>query len=100
MQGVRARVEGRSAPMTGEILEFGVYLAVALSFLASWVLLLIRPLEWRGWLVSLGAGAAWLVTWYAPLPAPLGFLLAIAVICALVRGRARGEVPGADRVAT
>jgi len=87
LEGVRDRVEDRSAPMRGEVLEFGVYLAVALTFVASLVLLLIRPLEWRGWLVSVGAGAAWLITWYAPLPASIGFLFAIAVVCALVRSR-------------
>jgi len=38
------------------------------------VVILIRPLTRRGWLVGLAAGAAWLIMWYVPVSLETGVL--------------------------
>ncbi len=83
LQGVKGRVENHIEPMAVGTIEFAIYLASALVFLAAIILNLLRPLTWRGWLSGLAAGAAWLVTWYAPLPVWIGSLLDLMVIWGL-----------------
>jgi len=72
LQGVKERVEGRVEPMAQQNVEFVVYVVAFLIFLAAIGLILLRPLTWQGWLVGLGAGAVWLITWYAPVPIWVG----------------------------
>ena len=83
LQSVKGRVENHIEPMAVGTIEFAIYPASALVFLAGIVLNLLRPLTWRGWLLGLAAGAAWLVTWYAPLPIWIGALLELMVLWGL-----------------
>jgi len=66
-------------------IEFTIYLVAALLFIAALVLVLIRPLTWRGWLAGLAAGIIWLVVWYGPIPAWVGAALELFVIAGLIR---------------
>ena len=83
LQGVKGRVENHIEPMALGTLEFAIYLASALIFLAAMILNLLRPLTRRGWFLGLAAGASWLVTWYAPLPIWIGALLELIVLWGL-----------------
>ena len=74
LQGVKGRVEGQIEPMAQANMEFAIYLASALIFLGAIVWILVRPLNWCRWLAGLAAGAAWLITWYAPVSIRIGFL--------------------------
>ncbi|HUL54533.1 MAG TPA: hypothetical protein VLT83_14110 [Opitutaceae bacterium] len=90
LQGVKDRVEGRVEPLARANTEFAVYVVAALTFGAAVVLTLLRPFTRRRWLASLGAGATWLLTWYAPVPVGLGVLLtilALAGVCLAFRNR-------------
>lgn len=66
LQGVKGRVEGQIEPMAKANTEVAIYLTTAFIYLGSVVLILLRPLTWRRGLSSLAAGAAWLISWYAP----------------------------------
>ncbi|MBC8161158.1 MAG: hypothetical protein H7Z42_08050 [Roseiflexaceae bacterium] len=89
LQGVKDRVERRVEPMAQQHVEFALYVVAFLGFLAAVGLILLRPLTWRDWLVGLGAGAAWLITWYAPVSIGIGAVLNTVVIWGLIRGRAK-----------
>ncbi len=93
LQGVKDRVDGSSQPFALGTIEFAIYLAAALLFLAALVLVLIRPLTWRGWLAGLAAGMIWLVVWYGPAPVWMGALLDLLVIVGLIRGFRRTAAP-------
>jgi len=96
LMGVRDRVEGRVEPMAQANAEFAVYVAAFLVFLVSLVLLLVRALTWRRWLAGLAAGAAWLITWYAPIPFWAGAALELLVIWGLFqsfRGLSEQKLP-------
>jgi hypothetical protein len=93
LQGVKGRVEGYSEPMALQNIEFAIYLAAALLFFAALVLVLLRPLTWRGWLAGLAAGIIWLVVWYAPVPVWVGAVLELFVIGTLVRAFRRTSPP-------
>jgi hypothetical protein len=80
LQGVKGRVEGRIEPMAQANTEFAIYLASAWIFLGASVLLLLRPLTWRRWLAGVAAGAAWLITWYAPVSIWIGAVLELLVL--------------------
>ena len=84
LQGVKDRVEGRIEPMAMQNIEFTIYVVAVFIFFAALVLILIRPLTRRGWLVGLAAGAAWLITWYAPVSIWIGVLLELLVLWALI----------------
>lgn len=84
LQGVKGRVEGNIEPMTRANIEFAIYVLSALIFLGAVILLIRRPLSWRSWLASLAAGAAWLITWYAPIPIWIGVFLEILVVWNMV----------------
>jgi hypothetical protein len=71
--------------MARQNLEFAVYLLVFLIFLVATVLLLLRPLSWKPWLVGLAAGGAWLLTWYAPIPVWIGAALGLSAALGLRR---------------
>jgi hypothetical protein len=83
LQGVKGRVEGKIEPMAQANTEFVIYLLAALIFFAAVILLFLRPLSWRTWLAGLAAGAAWLITWYAPVSIWIGafleFIMAIGL---------------------
>jgi hypothetical protein len=83
LQGVKGRVEGRIEPMARANTEFAIYLAAAWIFLVVIVLILLRPLTWRRWLAGLAAGAALLITWYAPIPTRIGALLELLIVWGL-----------------
>jgi hypothetical protein len=83
LQGVKGRVENHIEPMAVGTVEFAIYLASALVFLAAIILNLLRPLTWDRWLWGLAAGAGWLVTWYAPFPIWIGALLELMVLWGL-----------------
>ena len=80
LHGVKGRVEGHIEPMAWINMEFFIYVAVALILVVAIALLIVRPLSWGRWLAGMVAGAVWLATWYAPIPAWIGALL---LICAL-----------------
>ena len=65
LQGVKDRVEGRNESFAWQNVQFAIYAATLLIFLAALVWVPLRPLTWRRWLAGLAAGAAWLITWYA-----------------------------------
>jgi hypothetical protein len=69
--------------------KFAVYVAALLIFLAAVGLLLLHPLTLSGFLVGLGAGAAWLIIWYAPISIWTGCLLSLLSMGVLIRGRVR-----------
>ncbi len=94
LQGVKDRVEGRVEPFASSTAEFAVYLATLLIFLTALVLILVRPLTWTGWLMGLAAGAAWLVTWYAPIPTWAGGLLGLLTLWGLRLGFFMSHVTG------
>lgn len=75
LQGVKDRAEGRVEPMARQNVEFAIYVATFLIFVAG---LFAPPLTRQGWLAGLLAGAAWLVTWYAPGGLWIGPLLVVA----------------------
>jgi hypothetical protein len=85
LQGVKDRVEGHIEPMMVQNIEFTIYVVAALIFFVAFVLILIRPLTRRGWLVSLAAGAAWLITWYAPVSIWGAVLLELLILWGLIR---------------
>lgn len=85
LQGVKGRVEGYSKPMAQANIEFVIYVLAALWFFAALVLVLLRPLAWRGWLAGLVAGITWLVVWYSPVSIWVGAVLELFVVGALVR---------------
>lgn len=88
--GIEDRVKGRIEPMEVQNVEVAIYLGAALVFLASLILILVRPLTRRRWLLGLAAGMAWLFTWYAPAPLAVGAALEIIVLWGLVSGPASG----------
>jgi hypothetical protein len=85
LEGVKGRVEGYSEPLALNTTEFVIFLVAALLFCTAIVLVLVRPLTWRGWLAALGSGLIWLVVWYAPVSVWIGAVLELFVIAALVR---------------
>lgn len=80
LQGVKGRVEGEIEASWHQDLEFGLYTLSAVIFLAGIVVVAVRPFKWVNWLVALGAGAAWLLTWFARLP-HLGGCLLVGAAC-------------------
>jgi len=85
LQGVKGRVEGHIESMAWTNTEFFTYVAVALIFVVAIVLLIMRPFSWRRWLAGLAAGAVWLITWYAPIPAWIGAVLFVCAVYGLWR---------------
>jgi hypothetical protein len=85
LEGVKGRVEGHNESFALTTIEFTIYLIAALLFLAALVLVLLRPLTWRGWLAGLAAAIDWLVVWYAPVPVWVGAVLELFVLGALAR---------------
>ncbi len=83
LHGVKGRVEGQIEPMAQQNFEFTVYVLSALIFLAGLLLLLIRPLTRERWLAGLAGGAAWLITWYAPVSIWIGVGLELLVLWGL-----------------
>lgn len=75
LQGVKGRVEGNIEPMAQANIEVVLYVMAAMIFFAALILILVRPLTWQNWLAGLGAGAAWLIIWYAPISTWMGSLL-------------------------
>lgn len=68
LAGIKGRVEGTVEPMAVQNTEFVLFLISAFTFVASLILLLVRPLGWRQGLAGLVAGLVWLLTWYATIP--------------------------------
>jgi hypothetical protein len=87
LHGVKDRAEGRVEPFWRQTLEFVIYLWALVAFPIAIVVTLRRPLGWPAWLAGLGAGLAWLVVWYAPLPMPVAVLLNGLVVWGLIRSR-------------
>jgi hypothetical protein len=85
LQGVKGRVEGSSKSMAQANVEFAIYVISFLVFIAALIMILLRPLTWRGWLTGLLTGIAWLVVWYAPVPVWVGAALELLVLAALIR---------------
>ena len=80
LQGVKGRVEDHVEPMIQANTEFAIYVASVLIFLGAVVLILLGPLAWRTWLAGFSAGAAWLITWYAPVSIWVGAFLELFVL--------------------
>jgi hypothetical protein len=80
LQGVKGRVEGHMEPMAKANTEVAIYLMSAFMYLGSVVLILLRPLTWRRGLAVFAAGAAWLITWYAPVTIWIKALLELPVL--------------------
>jgi hypothetical protein len=92
LQGVKGRVEGKIEPMAQANIEFVIYLASALIFLAAVILIFLRPLSWRSWLAGLAAGVVWLMIWYAPISIWIGVLSELLVLRELSRSRQKFSV--------
>lgn len=80
LQGVKGRVEGHNEPMAKANIEVVIYLASAFIYVGSVILTLLHPLTWRRGLAVFAAGAAWLITWYAPVSIWIGALLELLVL--------------------
>ncbi len=80
LQGVKGRVENQIEPMAKQNSEVVVYMATALIFILTLLLLLIRRLTWKTWLTGLAGGVVWLVTWYSPAPIWMGVGLGLLVL--------------------
>jgi hypothetical protein len=93
LQGVKGRVEGYSQSLALGTIEFAIYLVAAMLYFAALVLILIRPLTWRGWLAGLAAGIIWLVVWYGPVPVWVGAMLELFVVVGLIRAFRRTAPP-------
>lgn len=85
LQGVQGRVEGHVEAMAQANTEFAIYLGSALLFVAAEVLILLRPLTRSRALAGIAAGAAWLITWYAPMAIWFGGILDLGVLWLLFR---------------
>jgi hypothetical protein len=77
LQSVKGRVEGQIEPAWVVDVEFFIFVAVIGIFVAALIALLSHPLTWPSWFVACGAGIAWLLIWYAPLPIPISVLLSL-----------------------
>lgn len=95
LQAVKGRVEGKIEPMAQANIEFVIYLASALIFLGTVILVFLRPLSWRGWLTGLAAGLAWLITWYAPISIWMGAFVELLVLWILRRTSEKRFTPKA-----
>lgn len=95
LQGVKGRVEGKVEPMAQANTEFVIYIASASIFLGAIILILLRPLSWRGWLGGLAAGLAWLITWYAPISIWIGATVELLVLWRLSRSPPKLSLPEA-----
>lgn len=89
LQGMKDRVEGCIEPMAVQIMEFSVYVVATVIFFVALILILIRPLTGRGWIVGLAAGATWLIIWYSPVSIWTGVLLELLVLWGLIWGLAK-----------
>jgi hypothetical protein len=85
LQGVKDRVEGRIEPFYKSTVEFAIYLAALLVFIAALIIILARPFSRQRWLAGLGAGIGWLITWYTPMPLWGAALAEILVLIGLFR---------------
>jgi len=80
LQGIKNQVEGTSEPVIQQNIEFVTYVAAFLIFIVGIVLTLFCALTPKRWLAGVAAGAAWLITWYAPIPIWGGILLELLVL--------------------
>jgi hypothetical protein len=83
---IKGRVEGEIEPMAQQNAELSLFFISFVVFLVSLILILLNPFRWSGWLASLGAGIAWLITWYGPVNLWGGILLTSFVVIGLVAG--------------
>jgi hypothetical protein len=81
--GVKGRVEDSIEPMAQQNAEVALFVISGFVFFASLILLLVRPLSGARWLAGLGAGFAWLITWYAPISIWLSIVITVLAILAL-----------------
>jgi hypothetical protein len=83
LEGVKGRVEGNSQPPSDATIELFLYVGSVLAFAWAAISVLRLPLTWGSWLVGLAGGAAWLMTWYAPVSIWLGAALSFVVVWAV-----------------
>lgn len=76
--GVQGRVEDRIEPTAQTNIELVAFACVALTFAAAIALLVARPFSRRRWSTAAATGAAWLLTWYLPVPGWFGLILLLA----------------------
>lgn len=93
LRGVKDRAEGRTEPFFVHVLELAVYVLALLTALAAGAGLLLRPLRGRTVVCALGAGLAWLVVWYAPLPTAGAAAVALASAAGTGWGISGGRRP-------
>lgn len=86
LQGVKGRVEGRVEPIARQNIEFAIYVWAFVSLLVAIGMVFWRPLTWPTWLTALGAGLAWLIVWYAPIPMATSVLANLVVLWGMYRG--------------
>jgi hypothetical protein len=97
--GVKGRVEGHNPPAWQQDGEFYGYVAAWLIFVAALVVLLVRPLTRRRWLLVLATGLLWLIVMYAPGGLWMEWLLTL--LSAVLLGiAARRDHPRADALHT
>jgi hypothetical protein len=84
LTGVKGRVEGTIEPMAVQNTEFVLFLISAFTFVASLILLLVRPLGRTQWFAGLLAGVVWLFTWYATIPLWLGITGTVLAVLLLL----------------
>ena len=91
LQGVKGRVEGHPDNFAENTVEFTIYLVLLLLFVFTQFLIPLRPLTLKNWGLGIASGAAWLITWYAPIPLWIGAILGLLIIFGLARRKYQVE---------
>jgi hypothetical protein len=79
LQGIKGRVEGRIEPMLVQNIEFILYVATFVLFVYGLVVVVLCPLTWQRWLMAVGAGLIWMLSWYASIPIGVSGLLILLI---------------------
>jgi len=82
--GVKDRVEGRVEPMAVQNAEIALWGVAFLEFIAAIILIFIRQLWQRGWLVALAAVGVLLIVLFLHPPLWIGVLLEIGILAGLI----------------
>lgn len=101
LHGIKDRAEGRIGSFWWHTFAFMMLVWALFAFFAALWMVLRGPLRWSRWLNALGAGVAWLVVWYAPIPVVLSIVLNL-LVCSLLfayrRAGAARHAPAAPAI--
>jgi len=90
LHGVKDRAEGRVEAFWWQAFAFLVIVWALFAFVGAIGMVLRGPPSWSRWLNALGAGVAWLVVWYAPIPVLVGTFINGLMCYVLFAGRRGG----------